>query len=133
MDRSTVQKAVGGWLFLVIAGVLNGVLRTSLLSPQMGEQTSYVVSTLILMIAVLICSWVLANRFLRHSATRDLLIICLLWVSLSASLELFLGHYVLGTPWVTLVQEYNLLSGRIRIVVLLTELIGPWFMASNGR
>jgi Na+/melibiose symporter-like transporter len=133
MDRSTVQKAVGAWLFLLVAAVLNTVIRTSFLSPQMGEQTSYVVSMLILMIAVLVCSWVLANRFLRHCTARDLLVIGLLWVALSASFELFFGHYVLGTPWSTLMQDYNLLSGRIWVVVLLTELVGPWFMASNGR
>lgn len=117
MDKSTLRKAVGAWLFLLIAAVLNSVIRTAFLSPQMGEQTSYVVSTLILMIAVLICSWVLVNRFLRHCATRDLFVIGLLWVVLSASL----------------LQDYNLLSGRIWILVLLTELIGPWFMASDGR
>jgi hypothetical protein len=133
MDRSTVEKAVGVWFFLVIAAALNGVLRTSFLSLQMGEQTSYVLSTLILMITVLTCSWVLANRFLRHSTNKDLLFIGLLWVGLSASFEFYFGHYVLGTPWAILLHEYNLLSGRIWVVVLLTELIGPWFMASNGR
>jgi len=133
MDKSTVQKAVGAWLFLLIAAVLNGIITTSFLAPQMGEQTSYVVSTLILMVAVLICSWVLANRLLRHCSRRDLFVIGLIWVALSASFELFFGHYVLGAPWGTLAEEYNVLSGRIWVVVLVTELIGPWFMASNGR
>jgi Na+/melibiose symporter-like transporter len=133
MDRSTAQKAVGAWFFLLIAAVLSGIVRTSFLSPQMGEHISYVVSTLILMIAVLICSWVLSNRLLKHCATSDLFVIGLIWAVLSAIFELFFGHYVQGTPWAALIQEYNLLSGKIWIVVLLTELVGPWFMAPNGR
>lgn len=133
MDRSTAQKPVAAWFFLLIAAVLNGIIRTSFLSPQMGEHVSYVVSTLILLIAVLICAWVLSNRLLRHCATRDLFVIGLIWAVLNASFELFFGHYVQGTRWATLMQEYNLLSGKIWVVVLLTELVGPWFMAPNRR
>jgi hypothetical protein len=56
-----------------------------------------------------------------------------MWVTLSVSFEFLVGHYVLDQPWAALVHDYNLFAGRVWILVLMTELIGPWFMASNKR
>jgi hypothetical protein len=92
---------------------------------------SHVVSTLMLMIVVLMCSSVLVNRFLKDYMNRDLFIIGFMWVTLSVSFEFLVGHYVLDQPWAALVHDYNLFAGRVWILVLTTELIGPWFMASN--
>jgi hypothetical protein len=94
---------------------------------------SHVVSTLMLMIVVLMCSSVLVNRFLKDYVNRDLFIIGFMWVTLSLSFEFLVGHYIFNEPWGALVHDYNLFAGRVWILVLTTELIGPWFMASNKR
>jgi hypothetical protein len=49
------------------------------------------------------------------------------------SSDLVFAHYVLQIPWNGVLSDYNLLSGRIWILVLTAEFIGPWFMASNRR
>jgi hypothetical protein len=94
---------------------------------------SHVVSTLMLMIVVLTCSSVLVNRFLKDYVNRDLFITGFMWITLSVSFEFLVGHYVLDQPWAALVHDYNLFAGRVWILVLTAELIGPWFMASNKR
>jgi len=39
--------------------------------------------------------------------------------------EFLFGHYVMGHPWSRLVQDFNLLAGRVWALVLLTTLFAP--------
>jgi hypothetical protein len=133
MDRNAVQKSLEVWLFLAIAVSMNGMFRSLFLVPRIGEYTSHVLSVLILMIVVLLSSSVLVNKLLKDYANSDLFLIGSLWAVLTLSVDLVFEHYVLEIPWRAILSDYNLSSGRIWILVLTTELIGPWFMASNNR
>lgn len=133
MDRNIVQKSLEVWLFVAVAAMINGMFRSLFLVPRVGEHTAHVLSVLVLMIVVLMSSSVLVNRLLRDYANSDLFLIGILWVALSVSVDFIFEYYVLSVPWRTILQDYNLFSGRIWILVLTTELIGPWFMASNKR
>ncbi|MEK6756239.1 MAG: hypothetical protein AABZ02_08820 [Bacteroidota bacterium] len=133
MDKNTVGKSIGVWFIVFGVALLNGVVQGSFLRPRVGEHMAHVLSMLVLMIVVLMCSSILVNRFLKQYVNRDLFIIGLLWVTLSVSFELLIGRYVLDLPWATMVHDYNLFAGRVWILVLTTEMIGPWFMASNKR
>ena len=120
---------------MIVFGValLNGVVQGSFLRPRVGEHRAHVSSMLVLMIVVLICSSVLVNRLLKHYVNRDLFIIGLVWVTLSVSFEFLIGRFVFDLSWATMVHDYNLFAGRVWFLVLTTEMISPWFMASNKR
>jgi xanthine/uracil permease len=133
MDKNAACKSIGVWLIVFGVGLLDSAVQSWFLGPRLGELMSHVVSTLMLMIVVLMCSSVLVNRFLKDYVNRDLFIIGFMWITLSVSFEFLVGHYVLDQPWSALVHDYNLFAGRVWILVLMTELIGPWFMASNKR
>ncbi|MBF8294164.1 MAG: hypothetical protein HW389_709 [Bacteroidetes bacterium] len=133
MDRAMVQKSFEVWLFVAVAASMNGMFRSLFLVPRIGEYTAHVLSVLMLMIVVLLSSSVLVNRLLKDYANSDLFLIGSLWAVLTLSVDLVFEHYVLEIPWRAILSDYNLSSGRIWILVLITEFIGPWFMASNNR
>jgi len=47
------------------------------------------------------------------------------WAAATVLFEFGFGHWVAGHPWSRLVADYDLLAGRIWVLVLLTLLIGP--------
>ena len=133
MDRFTIQKSCEVWLVVAVAASMNGMFRSLFLVPRVGEYSAHVLSVAILIVVVLVSSSVLVNRMLREYVNSDLFVIGGLWVVLSVSVDLLIEHYVLAVPWRGIITDYNLFSGRLGVVVLTTELIGPWFMASNKR
>lgn len=133
MDRNAVQKSFEVWLFVAVAASMNGMFRSLFLVPRIGEYASHVLSVLMLMIVVLLSSSVLVNRLLKDYANSDLFLIGSLWAVLTLSVDLVFEHYVLEIPWRAILADYNVSSGRIWVLVLTTEIIGPWFMASNNR
>jgi hypothetical protein len=133
MDRNAVQKSLEVWLFVAIAASMNGMFRSLFLTPRLGEHTSHVLSVCVLIIVVLLSSSVLVNRLIRDYHNSDLFLIGSLWAALTVSVDCVFEHYALDIPWRSILSDYNLVSGRIWILVLATELIGPWFMASNRR
>jgi hypothetical protein len=133
MDRNIVQRSCEVWLFVAVAGSMNGMFRSLFLVPRVGEHTAHVLSVLILIIVVLLSSSVLVNKLLKEFANADLFLIGSLWVVLSISVDFVFEHYVLEVPWKEIARDYNLFSGRIWVLVLVTEFLGPWFMASNKR
>lgn len=133
MDRSMVQKSLEVWLFVAVAAMMNGMFRSLFLVPRFGEHAAHVLSVLILMILTLLLSSVLVNRFLKEYVNSDLFLIGVLWVSLSVSVDFVFEYYIMDVPWRVIFHDYDLSSGRIWLLVLATELMGPWFMASNRR
>jgi hypothetical protein len=127
------QKSLEVWLFVSVAAMMNGMFRSLFLVPRIGDHTAHVLSVLLLMIMVLLLSSVLVNRMMREYVNSDLFLIGLLWVALSVSVDFLFEFYVMDVPWRVILHDYNLFSGRIWILVLVTEFIGPWFMASNRR
>ncbi len=133
MDRNAVHKSFEVWLFVAIAASMNGMFRSLFLVPRVGEYTAHVLSVLTLLIVILLSSSVLVNRFMKDSMNSDLFLVGLIWVALSVTTDLVFEHYFLQIPWNGVLNDYNFFSGHIWILVLMTELIGPWFMASNRR
>jgi hypothetical protein len=74
--------------------------------------------------------------FVRHIRPRysltDLWLVGLLWLALTLAFELLFFHYAAGKPWEVLLADYDVLQGRIWVVVPLAELFGPqvigWLM-----
>jgi hypothetical protein len=131
MVRYTVQKSLEVWLYVALATLMSGMFRSLFLVPRVGDHVAHVLSVLMLMIVVLLLSSVLVNKFLRQYVNSDLFLIGFLWVALSVSVDFLFEYYVMDVPWRVILHDYDLFSGRIWIFVLVTEFVGPWFMASN--
>lgn len=126
-------RALGIWALIVPVAVVNGGIRQVLISPRTGDTAGHAISTVTLCAAILVLCW-LTIGWMRPATARDVWRIGALWLLLTLAFEFLAGHYVFGTPWRQLLADYNVLRGRIWVLVLITTAVAPWLTAqSRGR
>jgi hypothetical protein len=112
------------WLGLVVIAMLNGALRVAGYSEYMSGLAAHQLATVIGICLFAIYFWVLAKHF-PLTSTKEALTIGGAWLVLTISFEFLFGHFVAGIPWSTLLADYNLLNGRVWLLVLIWTFIGP--------
>jgi len=118
-------RAVGTWfVFLVIAFGLSAV-REGLLRPRIGEAKAHVIGTLIAVALIMLVIYAFVGRLHEIPSISDLILIGVLWLVMTVAFEFGFFHYVMGKPWETLLADYNVLRGRIWVLVLASVLLGP--------
>ncbi len=55
------------------------------------------------------------------------------WVTATVVFETLMVRVWMGKPWSVVFADYNLLQGRLWILVLFTTLLGPWLAARIAR
>lgn len=117
---------LGVWLVIAVVAVGNGILRTALIEPAIGEYPAHVVATLATGIPAFLGVMYLYFRYgpIDHTE-QELAGIGIFWLALTVAFEFGFGHYVVGHPWSRLLADYDLLAGRLWVLVLLTMLVGP--------
>ena len=128
MSGRLLGSVIVMWLLFAIAGVLNGVLRVYVLVPAIGEMPAHYVATAILCAVILVGSYVLVKIQALEKASV-LLQVGTIWLVATVIFEFIFGHYVVGHPWDRLLADYNVLQGRVWVLVLLAELYGPLLCA----
>ena len=130
-DGSALRPAVFlyglvGWNGLAVVGVANGIVPGVVVEPAIGAYPGHVVATLVTGIPAFVLVMYLYLRFapLTHSR-RELIALGAFWLVLTVAFEFGFGHYVVGHPWSRLLADYNLLAGRLWVLVLVTLLVGP--------
>ena len=115
-----------GWVALALVGVANGILRGVVIEPAIGAYPAHLVATLVTGIPAFALVMYLYLRFapLRHSL-RELSVLGGYWLVLTVAFEFLFGRYVVGHPWSRLLADYDLLAGRVWVLVLVAILVGP--------
>ena len=120
--------AIGVWIALAVTATLNGTIRTYGYGTLMSEKTAHQISTVT---GLLLFAGVM-YLFLRFSPfeyeRRDLILIGIMWVVMTIVFEFVFGHFVFGNPWSKLFHDYNILEGRVWILVPIWTAIGPYVM-----
>ena len=117
-------KALGVWILLATLAIINGTIRTFLILPALGEQAAHVTGTVI----YLLLQFAVIYFFIKKNSIigmKELISIGLFWLFLTIAFEFIFGHYVMNHPWEKLFADYNILKGRLWILVLLNNLIAP--------
>lgn len=118
-------RAAAVWLLLLVIAVAAGAVRAGLLEPRLGERTAHQVGTLavVALFAAVIWSTV---RWIDPGLDRGRLIaLGVGWTAATVLFELGFGHWVAGHSWSRLLADYDLLAGRLWLLVLLAVLVGP--------
>ncbi len=123
-------RAVVIWFSIVPVAIANGMVRDLVLVPFMGDTAARAVSSMTLAGAIVAIAW-LSIQWIGPAATADAWRIGLVWLALTLAFELLVGHYVFGTPWETLRDDYNVLAGRLWILVLAAALVAPRLVYSR--
>ncbi|MDX1353134.1 MAG: hypothetical protein R3254_08980 [Thiomicrorhabdus sp.] len=121
-------KAIGLWLVIVIAAILNGMFRESVLVPTIGANLALPLSGILLSILVFIITLAFIS-FIGSTETKVYIWIGLFWVLLTLAFEFLFGHYVVGKSWLEIFKVLNIMKGDLFLLVLLVTVISPWLAA----
>lgn len=120
-----IVRALVVWLLLAVLAVSAGAAREALLTPRMGAQAAHVAGTWVVVAAFFVAIGLSVRWIVPDLATSRLWLVGGLWMVLTVAFEFGFGHYVAGHPWSRLFRDYDVLAGRIWILVLLTVLVAP--------
>ncbi len=124
--------ALAIWLLLFVVAFGLGAVRELLITPAIGEPLAHVVGTLAFVAVLLGIAVAFVRRIRPRCSLTDLWLVGLLWLALTLAFEFLFFHYAAGKSWEVLLADYNVLQGRIWVLVPLTELVGPpligWLM-----
>ncbi|NWG28953.1 MAG: hypothetical protein HXY48_10525 [Ignavibacteriaceae bacterium] len=117
-------KSFAIWFILAVSAILVATFRVSPLLPQFGEQTAHQLGTILYLIVQFIIIYLFIRK-LKIKDVKTLLGIGFFWVVITVIFEFVFGHYVMGHPWPKLFADYNLLNGRLWVMVLINNLTAP--------
>ena len=122
-------RALLVWATMLIVAIVNGAIRESWLIPRAGEQTGHQVSTLMLSTAILLLTFA-TSSWIGVTDNRQALLIGAGWVGLTLAFEFLAGHYAFGRAWGALLADYDILHGRVWILVLIATGLAPLLATS---
>lgn len=113
------------WFAMLLLAVANGALRDFTYGRHVSELHAHQLSTLSASVLFAILIYVYVQRWPPVSA-RQALAIGLFWMTLTVAFEFLFFHYVAGHPWTGLLANYDLMHGRIWILLLAWVALAPW-------
>lgn len=121
-----ILRYVLAWVPMILIGIANGTLREMTYGKHLNELRAHQVSTIVGVGLFGAYIWVLTSMWNLESATQAI-VIGSTWLGLTIAFEFLFGHFVAGQSWSRLLRDYNLLAGRVWLVVLIWIAIAPWF------
>jgi hypothetical protein len=123
-SRPVWRRALLVLVLLVGLAILNGAAREAVLSPRLGGAAGHVVSS-ILLAGLIALTASLTIRWIAPGTVRRAWAVGVLWLSLTVAFEFQAGHYAFGHPWPRLLADYDILRGRVWVLVLVATLVTP--------
>ena len=120
------------WLGAAALGVANGVARGALYERRIGSRPAHFLSTAALL--VLLGAYMrVVSRAWPIPSRRDALQIGLVWAGLTIAFEFGLGRLVAHEPWSELLEQYNIVRGRVWVLIPAWVAIGPVVIRARQR
>lgn len=124
---------LGVWVLMAVVAILNGGFREVVLIPRVGDYPGHVLSTALLVIAILIISFIYFWWAPIEYTKVELLLVGILWTVLTVGFEFLVG-YAEGTPVSVTLGQYDVLAGQVWVAVPLTLLVSPllfgWYLSA---
>jgi hypothetical protein len=113
------------WSVMLIASVANGAVRDFTYGKYVSELLAHQLSTLsgMVLLGTVIFAFV---HFWPPATARQALFMGLIWMLLTVAFEFIFFHFVAGHPWAELLANYDLLHGRIWVLLLAWIAIAPY-------
>jgi hypothetical protein len=119
-----LARAGAVWFGIMLLAILNGALRDILFAPRLGDLGARALSCLTLTAVIPLVTWI-SLQWIGPVSMSDAWRIGLMWLAMTLVFEFGAGHYVFRTPWRLLLADYNLLAGRLWILVLIATVTSP--------
>ena len=113
------------WFGLMILAILNGLIREKVYRRCLGDLRADQVSSVSLILLISVFVWVF-TRFWPFESAGQALAVGAIWVTITIIFEFIFGHFVMKKPWEMLFRDYNLLQGRIWLLILIWTFLAPF-------
>lgn len=107
------------WLPMVVIGMINGFFRGLVLNAYFDETTARQLSTGTLIIFLTVYVYFIFGR-LNIRSRGQAMVVGALWTFLTFLFETLLGYFVSGLSISEIMGEYNILEGKLWLLVLIT-------------
>ncbi|WP_418283062.1 hypothetical protein [Halorubrum sp. DTA98] len=114
---------------MAVVAIVNGIFRETTLIPRVGDYTGHVISTVLLIAAILVLSYLYFTRSAIDYTRAELLIVGVIWVVLTVGFEFFVGYFE-GIPVSETLAQYDVLAGQVWIFVPMALLVAPLLFGS---
>lgn len=136
-DRRSIRPRVlpypfAVWLVLAIVAPVNGVVRELVLAPRLGAEPANLLSTALLIGAIVLVSGLYFTRSSVRYTRAELLVVGVGWTVLTVGFEFLVGTLE-GAPVEEILAQYDVLAGEVWVLVLLTLLVAPLLFGSVLR
>jgi len=111
------------WFPMILIAVLNGAARDLWYKQYVGELLGHQISTITLILLFSIYVWFVIKRF-TPASSKISIYIGILWLVLTLIFEFGIGFYQ-GHSMEHLLNDYNILKGRIWVLIPIWVLIAP--------
>lgn len=112
------------WFPMLLLAIANGTLREFVFKKYSSDLAAHQLSTFTLCILFAVYISFVTRKFPPASESNALLL-GLFWVCLTLLFEFGFGRYR-GNSWSKLLHDYNIIEGRIWVLVPLWVLVAPW-------
>jgi len=113
------------WFGLLIVAIINGTIRDFTYQKKICEHKGHQVSTITLLIFISLYCYFIFNLWKLESET-EAIIVGIIWLVLTLAFEFLFGHFVSKKEWKVLFKDYNILKGRLWILIPLWTAIVPY-------
>ena len=120
-----VWRCCATWLVMLLVSVANGAGRDLFYAHSMSELAAHQLSTLTSMLLLGAVMWFFM-RLSPPSSGGQAVSIGLFWLALTVAFEFIFFHFIGGHSWSALLLNYNILQGRVWIVLLLWIALAPF-------
>lgn len=112
------------WIPMMPIAILNGLARQMLIAPHVSELAAHQISTASALALFTLYTWLLIRR---HPLASNAQAIAggIVWLTLTVAFEFIFGHFVGGHSWQTLISDYNIIEGRVWILIPLALTVLP--------
>jgi hypothetical protein len=120
----SLTRIILAWIPMAFLAILNGTLRESTYGKRLHELRAHQVSTVMGMGLFGIYIG-LISRIWQTQSVPQALTVGLIWLVLTVCFEFIFGHFVARHSWQRLLRDYNLLAGRLWILILAWITLAP--------
>jgi hypothetical protein len=124
---------LGVWVVMAVLAIGNGGFRELVLIPRVGEYPGHVLSTALLVGAILLVSFGYFSWTAIEYAWLELALVGVGWTVLTVGFEFLVG-YVERTPVSVTLGQYDVLAGQVWIAVPVTLFVAPllfgWYLST---
>lgn len=121
-----------GWFGMVVLAVLNGGLRDILYKSDVGDLPAHQISTVLLLI-IFAAYFRLLTSLWPIRSSGEAWTIGFMWLVMTLTFEIVMVRFIAGNPWSTVLHDYNILAGRVWVLIPLWTLIGPYVFFRLGK